>query len=158
MCHFRHLSWTKFCWYKPLLLLSSIYLPFSLCKILKKFLEQIQSYEHAPFLGPKWSICPTQLFFLEKINIIFIYLLTPFHCAKLKKNSYSGSTVIRMYHFWAQNGPFAQMRIFSENRLISLVPFFHAYLYAKNQGQNTEISLAQSHFGYNLRTRFFPSM
>ena len=85
MCHFRHLSWTKFCWYKPLLLLSSIYLPFSLCKILKKFLEQIQSYEHAPFLGPKWSICPTQLFFLEKINIIFIYLLTPFHCAKLKK-------------------------------------------------------------------------
>ena len=31
---------------------------------LKKFLQQIQSYEDAPFLGPKWSICPKQ-FFLE---------------------------------------------------------------------------------------------
>ena len=30
-----HLSWTKFFWYKPLLLLSSTYWPFSLCKILK---------------------------------------------------------------------------------------------------------------------------
>ena len=24
--------------------------------------------------------------------------------------------------------------------------------------KNTEISLADSHFGYNLKTRFFPSM
>ena len=30
---------------------------------LKKFLQQIQSYEDAPFLGPKWSICPKQIFF-----------------------------------------------------------------------------------------------
>ena len=30
---------------------------------LKKFLQQIQSYEDAPFLGPKWSICPRQFFF-----------------------------------------------------------------------------------------------
>ena len=25
---------------------------------LKKFLQQIQSYEDVPFLGPKWSISP----------------------------------------------------------------------------------------------------
>ena len=116
-----HLSWTKNFWYKPLLLLSSTYWPFSLCKILK--------------------------------------------------NSYSRSRVMRMRHFWAQNGPFPQMIIFSENLLTSLVSIIHAYLHAKNQSQiliyllmkywrlkNTEISLAKSVFDYNLRTRFFPSM
>ena len=35
---------------------------------------------------------------------------------------------MRMHHFRAQNSPFAQMRIFSENLLISLAPFIHAYL------------------------------
>ena len=42
---------------------------------LKKFLKQIQSYEDAPFLRPKWSICPKHNFFLKIINIILIYLL-----------------------------------------------------------------------------------
>ena len=81
-----HLSWTKFFWYKPLLLLSSTYWPFSLCKIKKKILQQIQSYEDAPFLRPKWSICPKEKFLLEKIiNIIFIYLLAPFIVQNIKK-------------------------------------------------------------------------
>ena len=44
---------------------------------LKKFLQQIQSYVDAPFLDPKWSICPKQIF-LGKIIIILIYLLAPF--------------------------------------------------------------------------------
>ena len=59
-----HLSWIIFFWYKPLLLLSSTFWPFSLCKI--------------------------------------------------QKNSYSGSTVMRMGHYWAQNGQFAcpKQRIF----------------------------------------------
>ena len=38
-------------WYKPLLLLSFTYRPFSLDKNLKKFLQRIQSYEDAQFLG-----------------------------------------------------------------------------------------------------------
>ena len=110
----------NFFWYKPLLLLSSTYWPFSLCKILKKFLEPIQScemchfwdqngpfvlkiffgtnhycyfhlpiglfhcaklkkkilqliqsYEDAPFWGPKWSICPDQFIFFGKLLIPF---------------------------------------------------------------------------------------
>ena len=32
---------------------------------LKTFLQRIQSYEDAPFMGPKWSICPKQKLFLE---------------------------------------------------------------------------------------------
>ena len=40
-----------------------------------------------------------------------------------------------MLNFGAQNGPIAQMRIFSENLLMSLVPLIHAYLQTKNQSQ-----------------------
>ena len=32
---------------------------------LKKFLQRIQSYEDAPFLGPKWSIYTKHFFFVE---------------------------------------------------------------------------------------------
>ena len=35
----------------------------SFCKILKKFLEPIQSYEDVPFSGSKWHICHEQNFF-----------------------------------------------------------------------------------------------
>ena len=47
-----------------------------MCKFLKKLLQWIQL---SSFLGPKWFICPNQIFFWKKvINIIFIYLLAPF--------------------------------------------------------------------------------
>ena len=53
--------------------------PFHCAKFKKKFLQRIQSHEDVPFLVPKWSIFPKQIFFLEKIiNIVFIYLLAPF--------------------------------------------------------------------------------
>ena len=97
---------------------------------LKKFLQWIQHYEDAPFLGPKWSICPN--FFFLKIIIILIYLLAPFIVQNLKKNFFCGSRVMRMCNFWVQNGPFPQVRIFSENLLMSLVSFIHAYTHAKN--------------------------
>ena len=35
---------------------------------LKKFLPQIQSYEDAPFLGPKWPTCLNKDFFRKPIN------------------------------------------------------------------------------------------
>ena len=54
--------------------------------------------------------------------------ITPFHCAKFLKNSWSGSRVIRMCHFWAQNGPFATNKnflgkIFDIIFIYLLVPF-----------------------------------
>ena len=98
---------------------------------LKHFLQQIHSYEDAPFLGPKWSICPN--FFLYKIiNIILIYLLAPFIVQNFLKIFSGGSKSMRMPNFWAQNVPFAQMRTFSENMLMSLVSLIHAYLHPKN--------------------------
>ena len=75
----------KIFWHKPLLLLSSTYWPFSLDKIQKKILQQIHGYEDAPFVGPKWSICPKQNFFGKTIDITLIYLLAPFIMQNLKK-------------------------------------------------------------------------
>ena len=76
----------------------------------KKFLKMIQSYENVPFSDPKWHICLGQKIFGTKVYITFIKLLV--HCAKFKKNSYRGSRVMRMHHFWAQNGPFAPNNFF----------------------------------------------
>ena len=86
--------------------------------------------------GPKMVHFPqTKNFFLKIINISLIYLLAPFIVQNYKKNSSRRSRVTRMCNFWTQNGPFSQMRIFSENLLMSLVFFIPAYLHAKNQSQ-----------------------
>ena len=58
-----HLPQTSIFFGKLLISFSYTYQPLSLCKMLKKFLGSIQSYEDVPFLGPKCSICPTQNFF-----------------------------------------------------------------------------------------------
>ena len=79
-----HLPWTKLFWYKPLLLLSSTYWPFSMGKILQKFLQRIQSYKDASFLGPKWFICPKQ-FFLEKKKLSFASAYWPLSFCKIFK-------------------------------------------------------------------------
>ena len=50
-----------------------------------KKLQWIQSCEDVPFWGPKWSICPKQIFFWKIINIILIYLLALFIVQNLKK-------------------------------------------------------------------------
>ena len=123
----------KFFWYKPLLLLSSTYWPFSLCKIQKNVLQWIQSYEDAPFLDQKWSICPKKLFLEKTINIIFIYLLAPQNCWKVLTADPGiwGCTIFgsKMVHL-------PKWEFFSKKTLlISLVPFIHAYLHTKNQSQ-----------------------
>ena len=100
---------------------------------LKKFLKRIQNYHHAPFWGPKRSICPK--FFLENYYYYSHLPISTFHCAKFKQNSSCGSRVMRMCNLGTQNGPFPQIKTFSENPLISLVSFIRAYLHAKNQIQ-----------------------
>ena len=67
-------------WYKPLLLVLFTVQNF------KKFLQQIQNYDNASFLGPKWSIYCKKMFFWEIIPIILIYLLVPFIVQKFLKN------------------------------------------------------------------------
>ena len=75
----------SFFWKKLLISFSSTYWPLSFCKILKKFLEPIQSYEDVPFSGPKWPICHEQNFFGTNHYYYFHLPIGPFHCAKFKK-------------------------------------------------------------------------
>ena len=84
---------------------------------------------------PKMANLSWANFFGTNHYYYFHLTICPFHCAKFQKNPSSRSRVMRMNHFWAQNGPFAETRIFSENLLMNLVPFIHAYLHAKNQSQ-----------------------
>ena len=106
---------------KQLIKFSCTYWPLSFCKILKKFLGLIQSYEDVPFSGPKWPICHEQNFFGTNHYYYFRLPIGPFHCAKFKKKF--------LQRIWgcAIFGP--------ENLLTSPVSFIHAYLHAKNQSQ-----------------------
>ena len=38
------------------------------CRIFKKFLQRIKSYDDPPFLVPKWPICPNENFFKKHVN------------------------------------------------------------------------------------------
>ena len=85
------------------------------------------------FWAQNGSFALNKFFFVEDYQYHFHPTISPFHCAKFQKNLSSESRVVRMHNFWTQNSPFPQMRIFSENLLMNLVPFIHAYLQAKNQ-------------------------
>ena len=139
MCHFRVQNGpfvlNKFFSVQTIIITFIYLLALFTVQNFKKLFQRIQSYEDAPFLGPNWSISHKQFFFCKIINIILIFLLAPFIVQNLKKKSSSGSRVMRMRNFWAQNGPIPQSRIFSENLLMSLVSFIHAYRHAKNQNQ-----------------------
>ena len=100
----------------------------------KKLLRPIQSYQDVPFSGQNGPFVMNKFFWYKPL-LLLSSTYWPFSLCKILKNSYSRSRVMRMRHFWAQNGPFPQMIIFSENLLTSLVSIIHAYLHAKNQSQ-----------------------
>ena len=127
-------------------------------KILKKFLEPIQSYEDVPFSGPKYPNLFWTKFFGTNHYYYFNLPIGPFHWTIFLKNSYSGSRVLRMRHFWAQNGPFPRTRIFFR-KPVNEPFFFHSCLSTSQKSKsdiyllvkywrlkNTEISLAKNNF------------
>ena len=135
---------------------------------LKKFLGSIQSYEDVLFSGPKLPICHEQIFFSKKHY--FHLPIIPFHWANFLKNSSSGSrecAIIgsKMAHFPKWDFFFPQKTCWWA-LFLSFMPIYMPKikviqdLLAKYWWlKNTEVSLAERHFfGYNLKTRFFPSM
>ena len=138
MCHFRAQNglfvMNKIFLVQTIIITFIYLLALFIVQNLKKFLQQIQSCEDAPFLGQKWSIYLKQNFFWKIINIILIYLLAPFNVQNFKKILPTDPELWGCAIF-GPNGPFAQTRIFSQNLLISLVSSIHAYLHAKNQSQ-----------------------
>ena len=129
-----HLSWTKNFWYKPLLLVSSIYWPFSLWKIYKNSYSwsRIMTMHHFWAQNGPFAI---KKFFWKVITIILIYLLAPFIVQNLKKTLPAGPELWVCAIFRPKMAHFPKMRIFSENLFMSLLSFIHAYLYVKNQSQ-----------------------
>ena len=92
-----------------------------------------------------------------------------FHCVKSWKNSSGGSRVMRMHNFLGPKWPISPNENFFR-KPVNEPCFFHSCLSTCQKSKsdinllvkywqlkNTEISLAVI-FGYNLRTRFFPSM
>ena len=78
-----HLPWTHLFWYKPLLLPSSTYWHFSVCKILKKILPAApESWGHTIFESKMVSL-PQTNFFLGKSYEHYFHISTgTFYCEK----------------------------------------------------------------------------
>ena len=110
---------------QKLIKFSCTYWPLSFCKILKKFLGLIQSYEDVSFSGLKWPICREQIIFGTNHYYYFHLPIGPFHCTKFLKNSYRGPRVMRMHYFWAQNSSFAPNNFFFWKKL--LISFWSTY-------------------------------
>ena len=96
---------------------------------LKKFLQQIHIFV------PKKVHVPQTIFFLKIINIILIYLLAPFIVQNFKKFFQQIQSYKNVQFFGPKMAPFLKSEFFSENMLLSLVSFIHAYLHAKNLSQ-----------------------
>ena len=99
-----------------------LYWPLSFCKILKKFLEPIQSYEDVTFSGPNYPCLSWTKIFWYKPLLLLSWPIGPFHWVKFLKNSYSKSRVMKMHHSWAQNDLLAPNKFFWKKSL-SIGPF-----------------------------------
>ena len=95
---------------------------------LKKILRWIRVMRMHHFWAQNGPFAP--IFFWKIINIILIYLLKILKKFFQRIQSYQGAQFLGTKWSISQNENF-----FSENLLMSLVSFIHAYLHAKNQSQ-----------------------
>ena len=129
-----HLSWTNFFWYKPLLLLSSTYWPFSLCKILKNSYSGSRVMKMCHFGAQNGPFAPNAFF--GKFLISFSSAYLPFSLCKILKKFFQRFQSYEDAQFLDPKWPISPNdNFFSENLLISIVSFIHGYLHAKNQSQ-----------------------
>ena len=139
MCHFRAQNGpfvlNKFFLVQTIIITFIYLLALFIVQNLKKILTADPALWRCIVFGPQMVYLPQTNFFFENYYYHSHLPISLFHCAKLKKNSSCRSRVMRICNFWAQNGPFPHMKIFSGNLFISLVSFIHTYLHAKNQSQ-----------------------
>ena len=76
-----------------------------------------------------------KIFLVQTIIITFIYLLALFIVQNLKKILPADPELWGCAIFGPKMAHFPKWEFFSENLLMSLVSFTHAYLHAKNQSQ-----------------------
>ena len=107
--------------------------------------------------GLKYQIARNDFFSQKITNKIFMYLLAPFILQNFKKILRVNPELRGCTIFWAQNGPFPQMRFFFR-KLVNEPCFFPSRLSTCKKSKsdinllekywqlkNTEISLAESH-------------
>ena len=125
-------------------------------KILKKFLEPIQSYEDVPFSGPKRPTCPEQIFFWYKPLLLLSSTYWHFSLCN------SGSRVMTMHHFWAQNRSFVPNKYFLGNYWYhSHLPIspFHFAKFKKNSSSGSRVMRMRNFWTQNdpfPKMRIFP--
>ena len=85
--------------------------------------------------GPKMVHLPKIIFFWKIINITLFYLLAQFIVQNLKKILPTDPELWGCAIFGPKMSHFPKREFLSENLLMSLVSFIHAYLQAKNQSQ-----------------------
>ena len=110
ICSEQNIFGTNYCYY--------FHLPISpfLCVKFKKLLTADPELWRCAIFRPKMvPLSQTIFFFWENYYYHSHLPISPLHFAKFKKASSSGSRVKRMYNFWAQNGPFPQMRNVTHN-------------------------------------------
>ena len=120
-----HLLWPNFFWVQTIVITFTYLLVLFIVQNFKKSWQRIQSYDNAPFLYPKLTICPKKYF-----PISFWCVYYPLSLCKIKKNSSSGSRVMRMCNFWTQNVSFPQKRVVFFRKPGNESCFFHSSLSA----------------------------
>ena len=106
LCHFQVQNGpsvlNNFFWYELLLLLSSNYLPFSLCKIQKNCYSRCRVMRMYHFSAQNGPFDPNKKFF-GKLLISFSSTYQPFHCAPFKKKFFQGIQSCGIHNIWDQN-------------------------------------------------------
>ena len=128
-----HLAWTNFFGTNHYYYFHLPIGPFH-CAKFKKILTADPELWGCTIFGPKMVHLP-QIFFWKIINIILIYLLAPFIVQNFKKILPADPELWGCTIFGPKMAHFPKWEFFSENLLMSLVSFIHAYLHAKNQSQ-----------------------
>ena len=83
-----HLTWTNSFLVQTIIITFIYLLALFIVQNLKKFLDWIQSYEDAQFLGPKWPICANENFF-QKTCIWALFLsFMPIYIPRIKVRYY----------------------------------------------------------------------
>ena len=128
----------NFFWRKSLLLLSSACWPFLLCKIYKTLTADPKLWR-CPILSSKWSNCPPFFFFFFFFWKLLISFSSNYHISlllcKILKKTFQQIQSYKAVQFLGTKWLICQNENFSENLLMNLAPFIHAYLHAKNQSE-----------------------
>ena len=107
-----HLTWTNSFLVQTIIITFIYLLALFIVQNLKKFLDWIQSYEDAQFLGPKWPICANENFF-QKTCIWALFLsFMPIYIPRIKVRYYLKWNIdkerILEYHWLRANMLFSQ--------------------------------------------------